>query len=50
MTGVPIKRGNLGAARVAQQFSATFSPGVILETWDQVPRRAPCMKPASPSA
>ena len=24
--------------------------GVILETWDRVPRRAPCMEPASPSA
>ena len=23
---------------------------VILETWDRVPRRAPCMEPASPSA
>ena len=24
--------------------------GVILETQDQVPRQAPCMEPASPSA
>ena len=24
--------------------------GVILESWDQVPRRTPCMEPASPSA
>ena len=24
--------------------------GVILETWDGVPHRAPCMEPASPSA
>ena len=24
--------------------------GVILETWDRVPHRAPCMGPASPSA
>ncbi|CAD7687677.1 unnamed protein product [Nyctereutes procyonoides] len=23
---------------------------MILETWDRVPRRAPCMEPASPSA
>ena len=22
--------------------------GLILETWDQVPRQAPCMEPASP--
>ena len=24
--------------------------GVILETWDRVPRRVPCLEPASPSA
>ena len=24
--------------------------GVILETWDRVPRQAPCTEPASPSA
>ena len=24
--------------------------GVILETWDPVPRQAPCVEPASPSA
>ena len=24
--------------------------GVILGPWDRVPRRAPCMEPASPSA
>ena len=24
--------------------------GVILESWDQVPHRAPCTEPASPSA
>ena len=24
--------------------------GVILESWDRVPRRAPCMEPASTSA
>ena len=24
--------------------------GLILEIWDRVPRRAPCMEPASPSA
>ena len=39
-----------GAARVAQRFSAAFGPGVILESQDQVPRRAPCMEPASPFA
>ena len=39
-----------GAAPVAQRFSAAFSQGLILETLNQVPRRAPCMEPASPSA
>ena len=38
------------AARVAQQFSPAFGPGVILETQDRVLRLAPCMEPASPSA
>ena len=37
-------------ARVAQQFSAAFSPGRDLETRDQDPHRAPCLEPASPSA
>ena len=34
-------------------LSGLVSPsaqGMILETQDQVPRRAPCMEPASPSA
>ena len=38
------------AARVAQQFSATFSPGRDPGDPDRVPRWAPCMEPASPSA
>ena len=40
----------MGAARVAQWFTTALAQGVILETWDRVPRRAPCMEPASPSA
>ena len=39
-----------GAAWVAQRFSAIFSPGLILESQDGVPRQAPYMEPASPSA
>ena len=34
-------------------FSSLVLPsaqGMILETWDQGPRQAPCMEPASPSA
>ena len=38
------------AARVAQWFSATFSPGQDPRDLDRVPRQAPCMGPASPSA
>ena len=34
---------------VAQRFSTGFhAQGLILETQDRVPRRAPCMEPASP--
>ena len=33
--------GHLGGSAVER---------VILEAWDQVPHRAPCMGPASPSA
>ena len=41
----------MGAAQVAQQFKRLPSAqSVILETWDRVPRQAPCMEPASPSA
>ena len=38
------------AAQVAQQFSAASAEGVIPETRDQVPYRAPCIEPTSPSA
>ena len=37
-----------GAARVAQRLSATF--GLGCDPGDQVPHRASCMEPASPSA
>ena len=39
--------GSLGGSVVERLPSAQ---GMILETQDQVPRRAPCMEPASPSA
>ena len=38
------------AALVAQRFSTPAAQGVILETRDGVPCRAPCMELASPSA
>ena len=42
-----VVEGHLGGSAVEHLPSAQ---GVILESWDQVPHRAPCMEPASPSA
>uniref|UniRef100_A0A8P0P9L2 Sorting nexin 3 n=1 Tax=Canis lupus familiaris TaxID=9615 RepID=A0A8P0P9L2_CANLF len=42
-----INKGRLGDS-VFEHLPLAQS--VILETWDQVPRRAPCTEPASPSA
>ena len=39
--------GSLGGAAV---WRLPLAQGVILETKDRVPRRAPCMEPGSPSA
>ena len=39
--GIPGWRSGLAPA---------FGPGRILETRDRIPRQAPCMEPASPSA
>ena len=39
-------RGSLGGAVV---WRLPLARGVILETRDRVPHRAPCMEPASPS-
>ena len=35
---------------MAQQFSATFSPGPDPGPWDRVPRQVPFVGPASPYA
>ena len=40
-------RGSLGGSAV---WRLPLARGVILESQDQVPRPAPCMEPASPSA
>ena len=40
------KGGHLGGSAVERQPSAQ---GVILESQDRAPHRAPCMEPASPS-
>ena len=42
-----ISLGRLGGSEVEHVPSAQ---GIILETRDRVPRRAPCTEPASPSA
>ena len=39
--------GSLGGTAV---WHLSLAQGVILETRDQIPGRAPCMEPASPSA
>ena len=39
-----------GQPRWLSGFALPSARGVILETGDQVPRRASCMEPASPSA
>ena len=39
--------GSLGGAVV---WRLPLAQGAILETRDRIPRRAPCMEPASPSA
>ena len=40
----------MGQPRWPSGLAPRSARGVILETWDQVPHRAPCMKPVSPSA
>ena len=44
------KRQATGQPRWLSGLAPPSAPGVILETQDQVPRQAPCMEPASPSA
>ena len=51
-TRMQIKSIQLRDARVAQQLSIylPLAQGVIPQSPDRVPHRAPCMEPASPSA
>ena len=42
-----IMAGSLGGSAV---WCPPLARGVVLESWDQVPYRSPCMEPASPSA
>ena len=43
-------KDKLGQPRWCSGLVLPAAWGVILETRDAVPRRAPCMEPASPSA
>ena len=45
--GMGVASGCLGGSAVER---LPLAQGVILEFWDRVPRQAPCMEPASPSA
>ena len=45
-----LKPGALGQPWWHSGLAPPAAQGVILETRDQVPRQAPCMEPASPSA
>ena len=52
-TGLSSPFKELSGPRAARGASGSVLPsaqGVILEARDRVPRRAPCMEPASPSA
>ena len=45
-----IEKQNLGQPGWLSSLPPPSAQGLILETQDRVPRRAPCMEPASPSA
>ena len=49
MTPFALIRITFGQPRWPSGLVPPLAQGLILETWDQVPR-APCVKPASPSA
>ena len=44
-----IEQEQIGQPRWCSGLAPPAAWGVILETWDRVPHRAPCMEPASPS-
>ena len=48
--GFLYKKENIGQPRLHSCLVPPATQGVILETRDRVPRQAPCMEPASPSA
>ena len=46
----PVKKVLPGQPGWLSGLALRSAQGVILETWDRVPRQAPCMEPASPAA
>ena len=47
---IPLKYADLGSLGGSAVWCLPSAQGVILGTRDRVPRRDPCMEPASPSA
>ena len=47
---MPSKQRGKGQPRWCSGLALPAAQGMILESWDQVPRQALCMEPASPSA
>ena len=45
-----MQKGEQGQSQWLRDLAPPSAQGLVLETWDRVPRRAPCMEPASPSA
>ena len=45
-----IKKTLRGQPEWLSGLAPAFALGVILESWERGPHRAPCMEPASPSA
>ena len=45
-----LEKAILGQPRWLSSLVPPSAQGMVLETWDRVPHRGPCMEPASPSA
>ena len=46
-TSLLLKKSTIGQPRWLIGLAPPTAQGKILETWDRVPRQAPCMEPAS---
>ena len=47
---LPVNLQSGGQPRWLSDLALPLAQGLMLGTWDPVPRRAPCTEPASPSA